>query len=201
MAEIKAYGIDLGTTYSVICTLDGNGNPTVIQNQEDSSDLLASAVYFPEGGDPVVGEQAKSMKDMEPDRVVEYIKRYIGKPDAPKYEFNGQEYDPITISALILKRLKQYADEQGENVANVVITCPAYFGMDEKAATEQAGKIAGLNVLKIINEPTAAALNYCAREFKENRKIMVYDLGGTFDLTLKCASMSDIVDFISPNAK
>lgn len=181
----KVYGIDLGTTYSVIATLDGNGMPEVIANQDEGKNVLASAVYFQDGDAPVVGEVAKSMKDMEADRVVEFVKRYIGKPDAPTYEFDGVPYDPITISALILKRMKAYAGEQGHDVKDVVITCPAYFGNGERMATKQAGIVAGLNVLNIVNEPTAAALNYCCREFKENRKIMVYDLGGgTFDITL-----------------
>ena len=188
----KVYGIDLGTTYSVITTLDDNGMPEVISNQDEGSDLLASAVYFQDGADPVVGEVAKNQKDIEPERVVEFVKRYIGKPDALTYEFDGVKYDPITISALFLKRMKAYADAQGHDVKNVVITCPAYFGNEERAATKQAGIIAGLNVLNIVNEPTAAALNYCVREFKENRKIMVYDLGGgTFDITLFDFSVDD----------
>ena len=181
----KVYGIDLGTTYSVISTLDDNGMPEIVANQDEGSNLLASAVYFQEGGDPVVGEEAKNQKDIEPERVVEFVKRYIGKPDASTYEFDGVTYDPITISSLILKRMKEYANAQGHDVKDVVITCPAYFGNEERTATKQAGLIAGLNVLNIVNEPTAAALNYCCREFKENRKIMVYDLGGgTFDITL-----------------
>lgn len=181
----KVYGIDLGTTYSVISTLDDNGMPEIVVNQDEGSNLLASAVYFQEGGDPVVGEVAKNQKDIEPERVVEFVKRYIGKPDAPTYDFDGVTYDPITISSLILKRMKEYANAQGHDVKDVVITCPAYFGNEERAATKQAGLIAGLNVLNIVNEPTAAALNYCCREFKESRKIMVYDLGGgTFDITL-----------------
>ena len=181
----KVYGIDLGTTYSVISTLDDNGMPEIVANQDEGSNLLASAVYFQEGGDPVVGEVAKNQKDIEPERVVEFVKRYIGKPDASTYEFDGVTYDPITISSLILKRMKEYANAQGHDVKDVVITCPAYFGNEERTATKQAGLIAGLNVLNIVNEPTAAALNYCCREFNENRKIMVYDLGGgTFDITL-----------------
>lgn len=181
----KVYGIDLGTTYSVITTLDNNNNPIIITNTDDSSELLASAVYFPEDGDPVVGVEAKNQKEAEPERVVEFVKRFIGKEDAPTYEFNGIKYDPITISSLILKRMKAYADAQGENVQNVVITCPAYFGASEKAATKAAGEIAGLNVMNIVHEPVAAALNYCSKEFNENRRIMVYDLGGgTFDITL-----------------
>lgn len=185
MGTAKVYGIDLGTTYSVISTLNDNGMPEIVVNQDEGSNLLASAVYFQDGGDPVVGEVAKSQKDIEPERVVEFVKRYIGKSDAPTYDFDGVTYDPITISSLILKRMKEYANVQGHDVKDVVITCPAYFGNEERAATKQAGLIAGLNVLNIVNEPTAAALNYCCREFKESRKIMVYDLGGgTFDITL-----------------
>lgn len=171
----KVYGIDLGTTYSAIATLDENSLPIVIPNHYDGGDLLASAVYFQEGANPenpVVGEYAKGMKDSEPDRVVEFVKRYIGRKDAPTYMFEGVQYDPITISSIILKRLKEYAGEQGHDVHDVVITCPAYFNDKQKAATKQAGEIAGLNVLNIVYEPTAAALNYCSREYKENRKII-----------------------------
>lgn len=181
----KVYGIDLGTTYSAIATLDDRGMPEVVENYVDSVPLLASAVYFPEGGDPVIGREAKNQAEIEPDRVVQFVKREIGKPDAIKRTFNGMEYDPINISALILKRMKEYAAEQDHQVEDVVITCPAYFGTEERNATRQAGQIAGLNVLKIVNEPTAAALNYCSKVFQENRRIMVYDLGGgTFDITL-----------------
>ncbi len=181
----KVYGIDLGTTYSAIATLDDSGNPEVIENHADAIPLLASAVYFPEGGDPVIGKEAKNQVEVEPERVVQFVKREIGKPDGTVREFNGEKYDPILISSLILKRMKEYAEEQGHEVNDVVITCPAYFGTEERNATRQAGIIAGLNVLNIVNEPTAAALNYCCREFQENRKIMVYDLGGgTFDITL-----------------
>jgi len=182
----KVYGIDLGTTYSVIATLNEHGMPEVIENYEDGSPTLASAVYFQPGGNPVVGEVAKEQAELEPERVVQFVKREIGKSDATVRNFDGVDYDPILISSLILKRMKEYAEEQGgEEVKDVVITCPAYFGNEERAATKQAGIIAGLNVLDIINEPTAAALNYCCREFGENRKIMVYDLGGgTFDITL-----------------
>ena len=182
----KVYGIDLGTTYSVIATLNENGMPEVIENYEEDSRTLASAVYFQEGGDPVVGESAKAQAEIEPERVVQFVKREIGKPDATIRNFNGIDYDPILISSLILKRMKEYAEEQGnDEVKDVVITCPAYFGNEERTATKQAGQIVGLNVLDIVNEPTAAALNYCCREFGEDRKIMVYDLGGgTFDITL-----------------
>jgi molecular chaperone DnaK (HSP70) len=188
----KIYGIDLGTTYSVIATLNENGMPEVIENYVDSGQLLASAVYFPSDGAPVIGEAAKNQAEVEPDRVVQFVKREIGKEDARIREFNGVKYDPIDISSLILKRMKEYTEEQGHEVNDVVITCPAYFGDEERRATRDAGKIAGLNVLNIVNEPTAAALNYCCREFRENRKIMVYDLGGgTFDITLFDFSVED----------
>lgn|GEM_PF-538492 len=183
----KVYGIDLGTTYSAIATLGDNDLPEIIENYISGSPLLASAVYFPEGGPPVIGDEAKNQAEIEPERVVQFVKREIGKPNPHVYEFDGKTYDPIETSALILKRMKEYVEDQhGEGaVTDVVITCPAYFGDEEKRATRQAGEIAGLNVLKIVNEPTAAALNFCSREFKENRKIMVYDLGGgTFDITL-----------------
>ena len=188
----KVYGIDLGTTYSAIATLNDNGMPEVIENFADSKPLLASAVYFPEGEDPVIGEAAKNQLEVASDLVVQFIKREIGKPDAQEREFDGVTYDPITISSLILKRMAEYAGEQGHDVKDVVITCPAYFGNEERNATRQAGIIAGLNVLNIVNEPTAAAFNYLSREFKENRKIMVYDLGGgTFDITLFDFSVAD----------
>jgi molecular chaperone DnaK (HSP70) len=188
----KVYGIDLGTTYSVIATLDDNGMPEVIENFNDGIPLLASAVYFPGGGDPVVGKEAKNQAEVESDRVVQFVKRQIGEKDAQVWTFDGVTYDPITISALILKRMKEYATEQGHDVQDVVITCPAYFKIPHRNATRQAGQIAGFNVLNIVNEPTAAALNYCCREFRESRKIMVFDLGGgTFDVTLSDFSVSE----------
>ena len=179
------YGIDLGTTYSCIATLDRNGNPEVIRNQTDASDTLASAVYFESADNIIVGQSAKDMAETEGDRVVQFVKREIGKRDAHTYNFDGKTYTPVEVSALILKRLKQMVEEQGGTVTDVVITCPAYFGFEERNATKQAGELAGMNVLNLINEPTAAALNYCARQFKEERTILVYDLGGgTFDVTI-----------------
>ena len=190
----KVFGIDLGTTYSVISTLDSHGNPIIIQNHYDASPLLASAVYFEPGNpEPVVGVSAKNQAQIEPERVVQYIKREIGKEGIPARVFDGLSYDPITISSLILKRMKMYAEE-GEQceVQDVVITCPAYFGIPERNATRQAGELAGLNVLNVINEPTAAALYYLSHAFQEKRTIMVYDLGGgTFDVTLFDVDISE----------
>lgn len=182
--EEKVYGIDLGTTYSVIATLGNNAKPEVFELFSEAERTLASVVYFQPGGTPVVGREAKAMAESDCDRVIQFVKRQIGKDDV-KYNFDGIEYDPITVSSLILKRMKEDVEAQGHSVSKAVITCPAYFGNKEKTATRQAGQIAGLEVLDIIHEPTAAALNYCSHEFSENRKIMVYDLGGgTFDVTL-----------------
>jgi molecular chaperone DnaK (HSP70) len=184
---MTTYGIDLGTTYSAIATLDESGRPVIIENQPEAKRILASAIYFPqdESNPPGIGEEAKNMVELEGDRVVQFIKRDIGKENGRTFSFGGMEYNPITISSLILKRLAEYAGDQGYDVKDVVITCPAYFGIEERNATRQAGEAAGFNVLSIINEPTAAAINYCSREVGENRTIMVYDLGGgTFDVTI-----------------
>jgi molecular chaperone DnaK (HSP70) len=193
---MAVFGIDLGTTYSVIATLDENKLPKVIENQDESKATLASAVYFPEdGGTPVVGTEAKNIAETDPDRVAQFIKRYIGKANADEaarrdglyasFDYNGQKETPITISSWILKRLVEYASQQGYDVEDVVITCPAYFTDEERRATRQAGENIGLNVLNIINEPTAAALSYCYSRAKESKKILVYDLGGgTFDVTV-----------------
>ena len=182
---MSTYGIDLGTTYSCIATLDRNGNPEVVRNQADASDTLASAVFFESADNVVIGNSAKDMVETDGERVVQFVKREIGKPNARTYEFDGKTYTPVEISALILGRLKQMVEEQGGSVDDVVITCPAYFGLEERNATKNAGKLAGMNVLNLINEPTAAALSYCARQFQEERTILVYDLGGgTFDVTI-----------------
>lgn len=179
------YGIDLGTTYSCIASLDHNGNPEVIRNQVDASDTLASAVFFESADNVVIGNSAKEMVETDGERVVQFVKREIGKPNARTYEFDGKTYTSVEISALILGRLKQMVEEQGGFVDDVVITCPAYFGLEERNATKKAGELAGMNVLNLINEPTAAALSYCARQFQEERTILVYDLGGgTFDVTI-----------------
>lgn len=190
---MSTYGIDLGTTYSCIATLDNNGNPEVVRNQVDASDTLASVVYFESSDNVVIGASAKDMIETDGDRVVQFVKREIGKPDAHTYEFDGKTYTPVEISSLILKRLKQMVEEQGGNVDDVVITCPAYFGLEERNATKKAGELAGLHVLNLINEPTAAALSYCARQFQEERTILVYDLGGgTFDVTI--VKMSQVLN-------
>ena len=117
---MSTYGIDLGTTYSCIAMLDRNGNPEVIRNQMDQSDTLASAVFFESADNVVVGSSAKERVETDGDRVVQFVKREIGKPDAHVWEFDGKTYTPVEVSALILKRLKQMVEEQGGTVDNVV---------------------------------------------------------------------------------
>ena len=188
---MNTYGIDLGTTYSCIARLDSNGNPEVIRNNEDDSNTVASVVFFENETNVVVGQAAKENVETDGDRVVQFVKREIGKLPVRTYEFDGKTYTPVEISALILTRLKNLVEAQGGKIEDAVITVPAYFGLEERAATKQAGELAGLNVLSLINEPTAAALSYCARQFQEDRTILVYDLGGgTFDVTIIKMSMA-----------
>ena len=174
-SKSRVYGIDLGASYSSISTLDDDGRPNVIVNWEDASEVLASAVYFPQGSDPIVGEVAKDQKDIEPERVVQFVTRYLGKSDAPVYEFDGVKYDPVTITALILLKMKSYAEEQGHDVRDVVISCPVYYGYEERNAIKQAGTIAGLNVLSIINTTTAVTLYYLSDgEMEEDKRHSIY---------------------------
>ena len=188
---MSTYGIDLGTTYSCIARLDQNGNPEVVRNNEDNSNTLASVVFFENENNVIVGQAAKENIETDGDRVVQFVKREIGKAASRTYTFDGKTYTPVEISALILTRLKNIVESQGGTIDNVVITVPAYFGLEERSATKQAGELAGLNVLSLINEPTAAALSYCARQFQEDRTILVYDLGGgTFDVTVVKMSMT-----------
>ena len=188
---MSTYGIDLGTTYSCIAHLDSNGNPEVIRNNEDDSNTVASVVFFENENNVIVGQAAKENIETDGERVVQFVKRYIGKRPDRTYEFDGKTYTPTEISALILTRLKNLVEAQGGTIEDVVITVPAYFGLEERSATKQAGELAGLHVLSLINEPTAAALSYCARQFQEDRTVLVYDLGGgTFDVTVLKMSMT-----------
>ena len=180
------FGIDLGTTYSCLAKFE-NGKPVVIQAEQGVRNSLASAVYFGPDGETVVGDDAKAYVQTEGHRVIQFIKREIGKPALP-HEIDGRSYNAIEISALILKKIVKYAAEQGEIVKDVVITCPAYFGNEERDATKKAGQLAGLNVLELINEPTAAAISYALGEAGgtvKDENVVVYDLGGgTFDVTV-----------------
>jgi molecular chaperone DnaK len=180
---MTTYGIDLGTTQSCIARVDKTGRPVVLKSAE-GHDTTPSVVYFDSAENVVVGQQAKDMAVLAPHLVVELIKRQMGS-DA-RYPFYGQEHTPETISALILRELARAAGQAGEEVHDVVITVPAYFGLLERDATRKAGQIAGLNVLDVLAEPVAAALNYQALgEDSERRQIFVFDLGGgTFDTTV-----------------
>ena len=176
----KAVGIDLGTTNSVVAVLEG-GEPAVVANAEGNR-TTPSIVAF-KGEEVLVGELAKRQAITNPDNTIRSIKREIGT--SWKQEFEGSEYTPQEISARILQKLKRDAEAYlGEEVTEAVITVPAYFNDAERQATKEAGKIAGLNVLRIINEPTAASLAY-GLENSEDQKILVYDLGGgTFDVSV-----------------
>lgn len=176
----KAVGIDLGTTNSVVAVLEG-GEPAVIANAEGNR-TTPSIVAF-KGSEVLVGELAKRQAITNPDNTIRSIKREIGT--SWKESFEGKEYTPQEISARILQKLKTDAEAYlGEDVTEAVITVPAYFNDAERQATKEAGKIAGLNVLRIINEPTAASLAY-GLENSEDQKILVYDLGGgTFDVSV-----------------
>ncbi len=179
----KVIGIDLGTTNSCVSVLEG-GEPTVIANAEGNR-TTPSVVGFTKNGERLVGETAKRQAITNPDRTISSIKRYMGTDH--KVEVDGKNYTPQDISAMILTKLKNDAESYlGETVSEAVITVPAYFTDSQKQATKDAGKIAGLDVKRIINEPTAAALAYgLDKEDSAQHKVLVYDLGGgTFDVSI-----------------
>src|SRR5881397_3145998 len=199
----KVIGIDLGTTNSVVSVVEG-GNPTVIANQEGSR-LTPSVVGFTKDGEILVGQVAKRQAITNPENTIFSIKRFMGRRyeevqqevklipykvvKAPngdvRVEIRGKQYSPPEISAMILRKLKEAAEAHlGEKVTQAVITVPAYFNDSQRQATKDAGKIAALEVLRIINEPTAASLAY-GLDKKKDEKIAVYDLGGgTFDISV-----------------
>ena len=177
----KTIGIDLGTTNSCVAVIEG-GEPVVIANAEGAR-TTPSVVAFSKDGERMVGQVAKRQAITNPDKTVSSIKREMGS--AYKVSIDGKNYTPQEISAMILQKLKSDAEAYlGEKVTQAVITVPAYFTDAQRQATKDAGKIAGLDVKRIINEPTAAALSYGVD--KENdQKVMVYDLGGgTFDVSI-----------------
>lgn len=178
----RAVGIDLGTTNSVVSVLEG-GEPTVIANAEGFR-TTPSVVAFTKDGEVLVGETAKRQAVTNVDRTIASVKRHMGTDW--KEKIDGKDYTPQEISARILGKLKRDAEQYlGEPVTDAVITVPAYFNDAERQATKEAGEIAGLNVLRIINEPTAAALAYGLDRGKEDELILVFDLGGgTFDVSL-----------------
>jgi len=177
----KVIGIDLGTTNSCVAVMEG-GEAVVIPNPEGSR-TTASVVGFKKDGERVVGETAKRQAITNPDRTISSVKRHMGT--SHKEVIDGKEFSPQEISAIILQKLKADAEAYlGQTVTQAVITVPAYFNDSQRQATKDAGKIAGLEVLRIVNEPTAAALAY-GMEKNEDQTILVYDLGGgTFDVSI-----------------
>ena len=177
----KIIGIDLGTTNSCVAVMEG-GQPVVIPNAEGAR-TTPSVVAFSKDGERMVGQIAKRQAVTNPDRTVISIKREMGTNY--KVNIDGKSYTPQDISAMILTKMKETAEAYlGEKVTQAVITVPAYFNDAQRQATKDAGRIAGLEVLRIINEPTAASLAY-GLEKDGNQKILVYDLGGgTFDVSI-----------------
>lgn len=183
--EKKPAGIDLGTTYSCIsCIDDFTEQPQVISNYEGDK-VTPSVVYFENDNNIIVGKTAKENAVLEPEAACEFVKRKMGISKVA-ITYHGREYSPEQISSRILKKLVMDAEKALDvEIEDVVVTCPAYFGVAERAATKAAAEIAGLNVLEIINEPTAAALYYGCLRNVDGRVILVFDLGGgTFDVTI-----------------
>jgi molecular chaperone DnaK len=178
----RAVGIDLGTTNSVVSVLEG-GEPTVIANAEGSR-TTPSIVAFAKNGEVLVGEVAKRQAVTNPDRTIRSVKREMGTNWT--VDIDGKKYTPQEISARVLMKLKRDAEAYlGENITDAVITVPAYFNDAQRTATKEAGEIAGFNVLRIVNEPTAAALAYGLDKGSKEQTVLVFDLGGgTFDVSL-----------------
>ena len=179
----RAVGIDLGTTNSVVSVLEG-GEPTVVANAEGSR-TTPSVVAFARNGEVLVGQPAKNQAVTNVDRTIRSVKRHMGEGDW-NVEIDDKKYTPQEISARTLMKLKRDAEAYlGEDVSDAVITVPAYFNDSQRQATKEAGQIAGLNVLRIVNEPTAAALAYGLDKGEKEQTILVFDLGGgTFDVSL-----------------
>src|SRR5512134_3726810 len=178
----RAVGIDLGTTNSVVSVLEG-GEPTVIANAEGQR-TTPSVVAFAKNGEVLVGEVAKRQAVTNVDRTIRSVKRHMGTDW--KTKIDDKSFTPQQISAFVLQKLKRDAEAYlGETVTDAVITVPAYFDDAQRQATQEAGTIAGLNVLRIVNEPTAAALAYGLDKGEKDQTILVFDLGGgTFDVSL-----------------
>lgn len=186
------FGIDLGTTYSCIAYVDETGRATVVNNSEGTN-TTPSVVNFASPSQVVVGQVAKENAVIDPNNTISLVKTLMGKSDFA-INYNGEDKSPEEVSAYILRKVTEDAGKQIDTeVKDVVITCPAYFGTAERTATKNAGIIAGLNVLEIISEPTAAALYYgCAKE-QDEKTILVFDLGGgTFDVTIMSISSDKI---------
>jgi len=186
MADLtRVFGIDLGTTYSAVASIDEFDRPTVVAN-DINEQTTPSAVYFESEENVVVGVEAKNMAEIEPEAVVQFVKRFMGRRDEFLFEHDGRQYEPEEISAIILKGLVEKAQlTLDDDISDVVITVPAYFDEAQRVATRNAGVMAGLNVLDIVNEPIAAAFSYGVQNKEAEETILVYDLGGgTFDVSV-----------------
>lgn len=186
-------GIDLGTTFSAVARIDPvTGKPTIIKNSFDSA-TTPSVLCFEKNGNVLFGEDAKNMQSVGDTNAIAFFKRSMGK-DMFSVEFHGKSYNATDLSSILLKKLKEEAEEQiGETIDAAVITVPAYFTHKEREATIEAGKRAGLEVIAIINEPTAAAFAYGLNEKKYEQTVLIFDLGGgTFDVTLAKINQNEI---------
>ena len=178
-----AVGIDLGTTFSAIATVNKYGDAEILTNVE--GDRITPSVILFEGNDVIVGNYAKQAAVVYPEQVVEFVKRHMGEADY-RFDYRGRSYNPEELSSFILQKLKHDAELRlGHPVEHAVITVPAYFNDHERRATIRAGEKAGFNVLKLLNEPTAAAFAYGLSNQGQDQRVLVYDLGGgTFDVTM-----------------
>ncbi|HET9801409.1 MAG TPA: Hsp70 family protein, partial [Chthoniobacterales bacterium] len=178
MSKRKVVGIDLGTTFSAIAHIDAYGKPQIIPNTE--TERITPSVVFFDGTNVIVGTVAKNNAVAEPEKIVDFVKREMGKPKEQFHrDFGGKTYSAEELSAVIIKKLKGDAEKYLEQpITDAVITVPAYFNDAERTSTITAGRLAGLNVLQIVNEPTAAALAYGLDKLDENQTVFVFDLGG-----------------------
>jgi molecular chaperone DnaK len=192
MSASRAVGIDLGTTFSAIAHVNKHGVPEILHNAE--GDRITPSVVLFDGDEVIVGNYAKQSAVVYPDQVVEFIKRFVGDKDF-SFDYRGEQYTPERISSFILAKLKHDAELRlGHRIDQAVITVPAYFNDSQRQATLRAGEMAGLQVLKLINEPTAAAFAYGLNNADKNKRVLVFDLGGgTFDCTICQIQGRDII--------
>ena len=192
MSASRAVGIDLGTTFSAIAHVNKHGVPEILHNAE--GDRITPSVVLFDGDEVIVGNYAKQSAVVYPDQVVEFIKRFVGEREF-SFEYRGEQYTPERISSFILAKLKHDAELRlGHRIDQAVITVPAYFNDTQRQATLRAGEMAGLQVLKLINEPTAAAFAYGLNNQDTDKRVLVFDLGGgTFDVTICQIQGKDII--------
>lgn len=200
--KLSVYGIDMGTTYTCIAKVNDDGKVEAIRNVAEQKTTMASAVFFDDDGYYIVGDSAKEAILDAPGRVCQFFKRYIGRPELLKraranepniYIIDGIEHDPIELSAMVLKKICAYCKEQGEEVQDAVITYPADYGVNQKEAIRKAAELAGINVIGMINDVTAAAMNYARGiDAIDGAKVLLYHLGGgTFSTGLMQLTYQD----------